>query len=238
MKQKKILLVKNNSLECPGIVKDILKEKNICFDMIDLDNGDKFPDARNYAAVFVFGGPDSANDQTPKMKEELKRINETLDAGIPYFGVCLGMQTLVKAAAGEVYKNAMKEVGWKDPEGNYFEMELTNEGKKDLIFKGIKQRLKIFHLHGETVALKNGMRLLATGKFCINQVVKVGNNAYGFQGHIELTDSLLEKWIKNDSDLRLLDTNSLRMDFKNIKSEYETNRRKILTNFLQIVGLS
>lgn len=235
---KKVLIVKNNPMESPGIVKNILDEEKIPFDIVDLDKGQKFPDPKNYSAVFVFGGPDSANDQTPKMKEELKRIKETLDAGIPYFGVCLGMQTLVKAAAGEVHRNDIKESGWRDPEGNYFEIELTDEGKKDPIFDGIKSRLKIFHLHGETVALKNSMNLLATGKFCRNQVVKIGNNAYGFQGHIELTDSLLKEWVKHDPDLRLLHANPLRTDFKNLKLEYNTNGKKILTNFLKIAGLS
>ena len=60
--------------------------------------------------MMVFGGPDSANDDTEKMKQELQRISEILDAEIPYLGICLGMQALVKAAGGTVRKNKIKDL--------------------------------------------------------------------------------------------------------------------------------
>ncbi|MDP3765772.1 MAG: type 1 glutamine amidotransferase [Nanoarchaeota archaeon] len=237
MKDKKVLIVKNVPREGPGLLRQVLKEKNINFDIVDLDKGEKFPETRSCPAVFVFGGSDSANDQTPKMKDELKRIKETVDAGVPYFGVCLGMQTLVKANGGEVYKNPIKEIGFTDPNGNYFEIELTKEGKKDPIFDGIPSPFKIFHLHGETVRLSNGMTLLATGKYCTNQVVKVGKNAYGFQGHLELNNTMLKTWIAKDSDLKSTDPAALMAEYKTLEQDYQNNGRTILTNFLQIAGL-
>ena len=234
MRNKKILIVKNISREGPGLLELVLKDENISFNIVDLDKGEKFPDPREYSAVFVFGGPDSANDQNNKMGEELKRVKQAVDAGIPYFGVCLGMQTLVKAAAGEIYKHDTQEIGLRDSEGNYFEIDLTNEGKKDPIFIGLKSPLKIFHLHGETVSLGDGMMLLATGKYCRNQVVKIGNSAYGFQGHLELTDLMLEQWIVQDPDLKPLSAASLKSDYNDIRSEYQNNGRTILNNFLEL----
>ena len=234
MKNQKVLIVKNISREGPGLLELVLKDENIPFNIVDLNEGKRFPDPREYSAVFVFGGPDSANDQTDKMREELKIIKQAVDAGIPYFGVCLGMQTLVKAAGGEVYKHDAQEIGLRDSEGNYFEIDLTNEGKKDPIFIGLKSPLKIFHLHGETVGLGDGMKLLATGKYCRNQVVKIGNNVYGFQGHLELTDSMLEDWITQDPDLKSVNAASLRFDYNTISSEYQNNGRTILNNFLEL----
>ena len=232
--KEKVLIVKNISREGPGLIEFVLKEKDIEFDLVDLDKGDTFPDPTKYSALFVLGGPDSANDQTPKIKNELKKIKEAIDAKILYFGVCLGMQTLVKAAGGEVYKHDIKEVGCRDSEENYFEIDFTNEGKKDSIFKGLKSPLKIFHLHGETVKLNSNMKLLATGKYCRNQVVKVGENAYGFQGHLELTDSMLEEWMTQDLDLKIINAIHLRSDYRAIKNEYQNNSRIILNNFLKI----
>lgn len=237
MKNKKILLVQNIARESGGLVEDVLKENNIEFDVANLDEGDGFPEPADYSAVFVFGGPDSANDQTPEMQNELKRVKEAIKAKIPYFGVCLGMQTLVKAIGGEVYKNSIKEIGFRDPKENYFEIKLTNEGKKDPIFNGIKSTLKTFQLHGETVNLDNGMILLAEGKYCKNQAVKIGDNSYGFQCHLELTETMLEEWLKHDSDLKSINQKSLREDYKNLKSEYESNGRRILNNFLEIANL-
>ena len=234
MKYNKVLLVKNIARESGGLVEDILNKKNIRFDVTDLNKGDIFPNPTDYSAIFVFGGPDSANDQTQKMQNELKRIKEAIKAKIPYFGVCLGAQALVKAMGGEVYKNPVKEIGWRDPKGEHFEIELTNEGKKDQIFKGIKSQMKIFQLHGEAINLRDGMILLAAGKYCKNQAVKIGSNAYGFQGHLELTEAMFEEWIKNDSDLRTINTSSLRDDYHNLKSEYENNGKMIINNFIKI----
>ena len=230
---KKVLVIKNISREGLGLFEEVLRKENIKFDLGE----EEFPQPNGYSAVFVFGGPDSANDKTSKMQDELKRIKETIKAGIPYFGVCLGMQTLVKANGGEVYKNTIKEIGFRAPDGNYFEIDLANEGKKDPIFRGITSPLKIFHLHGETVSLRNGMSLLATGRHCRNQVVKVGKTAYGFQGHLELNKQTLEKWIKEYSDLNSISASHLRSDFKKLKAEYQNNGRIILTNFLKIAGL-
>ena len=237
MNRKKILLAQNIARESGGLVEDVLKEKNIEFDIANLDEGDKFPNPINYSAIFVFGGPDSANEQTPKMKNELKMIKEAINAGVPYFGVCLGMQTLVKAIGGEVYKNPIKEIGWKDPEGKYFEIELTNEGKKDLIFKELNSPLKIFQLHGEAVNLRNGMTLLAEGKYCKNQAVKVGDTAYGLQCHLELNEPMFERWIREDMDLRTINVNQLRNDYSKLKLEYENNGKMIFGNFLELAKI-
>ncbi len=70
----KVLIVKNITREGHGLLEQILKDFKINYDIADLDKGDIFPDPKKYSALFVFGGPDSANDPTPKMEEELKRI--------------------------------------------------------------------------------------------------------------------------------------------------------------------
>src|SRR3990172_6768384 len=108
-----VLIAKNIDREGPGLLEEILKERSIAYETIDLDDGQLFPSPKKFAALVVLGGPDSANDSTEKMANELKRIKEALDAGVPYLGICLGMQALVKAAGGKVCKSNLKEVGWK-----------------------------------------------------------------------------------------------------------------------------
>lgn len=237
MVSEKILIIKNSIIECPGMIETILKEKSISFEIVELDKGQIFPNPKNYSAVIVLGGPDSANDSTTKMRHELEKIRETINAGIPYLGICLGMQALVKANGGSVMKNHIKEIGIRAPDGNFFEIEFTHEGKSDRLFHGLKPPLKIFHLHGETVGLADNMELLATGKFCKNQVVKVGINAYGIQGHFEMTEEMLELLMKEDDDLKKIDKELLRKDYMKTRQEYEANARRIFGNFLGIAGL-
>ncbi len=238
MTNKKILIVKNITHEDAGLFGDILRQKGVPYDIIDLSSGKKFPDTKGYAAVMVFGGPDSANDDTEKMRRELQSIKKTIDAEIPYLGICLGLQTLVKAAGGNIRKNEVKEVGCRDSSGNLFEISLTEEGRNDAIFNGLNSNLKIFHLHGETVDLTPEMQLLATGKDCKNQAIKIGKNAYGLQGHFELTEEKLRIWMSKDADLKKLDSNSVLKDYRALKSQLENNARKILDNFLKIVDIT
>jgi GMP synthase-like glutamine amidotransferase len=170
------------------------------------------------------------------MELEQMRIREALDAKIPYLGICLGLQTLVKAAGGKVVKSPLKEVGFKGPDGAFFTVELTDQGKADPLFKGLKSTLNVFHLHGETVELTSQMNLLGKGKYCPNQVVKIGSTAYGIQCHFELTPAMFEDWITGDDDLLQLDTESLRKDFESVKDNYRNTGRQLFNNFLDIAG--
>ncbi len=233
----KVLLIKNITREAPGLVREILHQREIPYDIVDLSKGEIFPNPVLYNAVFVLGGPMSANDKTPRMQQELIQIKKAIDAKIPYFGICLGLQTLVKSIGGKVFTNDIAEIGWRDEQENFFEIELTIEGTKDSIFNNIASPAKIFHLHGETIGLTNSMKLLASGRYCENQVIKMGENAYGFQGHIELTPELFETWLNEDEDLGQMDTDKLRRDFEAVRTEYVTNGRQIITNFLKIAKL-
>lgn len=232
---KKILIIKNISREGPGLLEDLLKEKGFEYEIVDLDVGDRFPEILDYSAVVVLGGPDSANDETVKMKEELNRVREILGAGIPYLGICLGLQVLVKAAGGKVIQSENREIGFMDPNGNRFSVKLTDEGKKDSVFEGLGSRFDVFHLHGETVKLTDEMKLLGVGEFCYNQIVKVGKNAYGIQCHFELKSEMLELWVKNDPDLLMLEREKLIADFKEIEEDYSEVGLRLFNNFLEML---
>ncbi len=235
--KKEILIVKNITREGPGILEKILQEQKINYTVKDLQREDKFPSIENLAAVIVLGGPDSANDKSNKIRNEIEFIRNILRRGISYLGICLGLQVLVKAAGGKVVKSPVKEIGFIDPEGNNFTAELTEAGKHDPLFENLGSSFNVFHLHGETVELTDGMVLLASGKFCRNQIVKVGSNAYGIQSHFELTPEMLETWINEDSDLRQLDQNQLRTNFEGIKDEYTHVGKQLFRNFLKTAGL-
>jgi len=232
-----LLLVKNITREGPGILESILKDKDITYHIADLDAGDSFPDPEKYSAVIVFGGPDSANDSTEKMTYELAMIKKAVDADIPYLGICLGMQTLVKACGGSVYANPVKEIGFRGEDGEIYSVDIEEEHFTDPIFRNMENQLKIFHLHGETVELPDSMQLLATGKYCRNQIVKKGNSSYGIQGHFELTREMFNIWLANDPELMELDRNTLLQDFDKIAEEYERTGYTLFSNFLWIAGL-
>ena len=233
-KASRLLIIKNITREGPGLLEEVLEKRSISYDVIDLDRGEDLPDARGYGAIVVLGGPDSANDETVKMKKELAWIRETIAAEIPYLGICLGFQVLVKAAGGEVVGSPVREVGFIDQEGNRFTVELTENGRRDPLFNGLDRTFDVFQLHGETVELTNDITLLGVGKFCRNQIARVGTNAYGIQCHFELTPVMLETWMNEDTELLKLDKAQLRSNFEKIKNEYNRVGRQLLSNFLKI----
>jgi len=236
VRAKEILILKNETREGPGILGELINELRISNTVIDLHKGKVPANIENYGAVIVLGGPDSANDQTDKMTEELEFIRKILELGIPYLGICLGLQVMVKAAGGKVVKSPVKEVGFRDCNGDLFSVELTQEGRHDALFSGLENSFTVFHLHGETVELNNKMTLLGTGKHYRNQIVRVGENAYGIQCHFELTEEMFELWLKEDADLLALDPAALRRDLAELKEKYNSTGRKLFTSFLGIAG--
>ena len=233
---KEILIIQNIAREGSGLLGEIIAESGIRNRVIDLSLGEKLPPAEGFAAVIVLGGPDSANDASPKMINELNFIKEILSAKIPYLGICLGLQTLVKAAGGEVVKSPVKEIGFRDESGHLFRISLTEDGRKDTLFNGIGDLFTVFHLHGETVVLTKEMKLMATGNACLNQIVKIGSSAYGIQCHFELTSAMLERWINEDPDLKLADRNELQNDFQTMREQYLQTGNTLFRNFLGICG--
>jgi GMP synthase-like glutamine amidotransferase len=233
----KIWFIKNMTHEAAGLFSSFADREKIPYEIVDLHKGDPFPKVVQGQAVVILGGPDSANDTTPKILAELKALRKCLLEGIPCLGVCLGLQLLVKAAGGTVFRNPVKEIGFRDPSGGWFEMEKTEEGRADPLLVGISNPCKVFQLHGETVGLTPSMACLARGQSCTNQIVRVQDRAYGIQGHVELSEQMFEDWLAEDGDLHKMDHGEMRRDFAAVRGELEGSSSAIFKNFLRISGL-
>ena len=232
-----LLIIQHVPHEGPGLLAGVLDRYSIPFQTVDLSRGTPYPDPRNYSAVITLGGPQSANDDTAVMLNELANIRTILQNNIPYLGICLGMQVLVKAAGGEVKPCTVKETGFSGPDGHPFTVDLTQEGIQDPLFNGLGRNLRVFQLHGETITLNNAMTLLATGKTCAHQIVKASSRAYGIQSHFELTPQLLHSWLSIDNDLQAMDRGKLIDFFREIQSDYEKTGTTVLKNFLRIAEI-
>jgi GMP synthase-like glutamine amidotransferase len=232
----RIWFIKNMTHEAAGLFSVFAEQHKVPFSIVDLHKGAKFPEITKGDAVVILGGPDSANDGTPKILRELEFLQECLREGIPCLGVCLGLQLLVKAAGGIVFRNPVKEIGFRDPSGMWFEIGQTAEGKKDPLLAGIPDPCKVFQLHCETVGLTPSMACLARGQFCENQIVKIQERAYGIQGHVELSERMFEDWLAADGDLRAMKPEELRRDFAAVRGELEQSSGVLFKNFLRISG--
>lgn len=228
-----VLIVKNITREGPGLLLELLEKHGLSYKILDLNDGDTLRPTINYRALVVLGGPDSANDQNEKILHEIEFVKKSIESGKPYLGICLGLQVMVKAMGGKVVKSPVKEVGFRDMDGRYFEIDAV----EDPLFKGMGNKFKVFHLHGETVEVTDEMKVIGTGKFCKNQIVKYGENAYGIQCHFELTQEMFDEWVSVDPDLLELNRDSLKVDFATIKDEYTQTGLALFENFLKLSDL-
>ncbi|NTW56560.1 MAG: type 1 glutamine amidotransferase [Chlorobiaceae bacterium] len=234
-----ILIVRNITREGPGLLETMLNRYGIGTEQVDLTKGDAFPDPRGFKAVVVLGGPSSANDETPAMLEELRQISTVIEKEIPYLGICLGLQTLVKASGGKVVKSPFREIGFYGPDGEPFRVDLTEAGMKDPLFAGLGRSFRVFQLHGETVEPFTGnTEILGIGQCCPMQAVRTGSRAYGLQCHFELTPELFESWLPVDDDLKTMDHAMLLSQFEEIREEYTQTGLRLMENFLRIAGVA
>ena len=239
MPDSKLLIIKNITHEGPGLLEPLLHTHGISAYVVDLSQGGSFPDPRNYQAVVVLGGPQSANDVTPAMQHQLQQITRIVQSGTPYLGICLGMQLLVKAAGGTVLPCPHKEIGFFDADGAPYAIVLTNTGKTDPLFAGLDDTIRVFQLHGETVELApSGMELLATGIQCRHQAIKVGSHAYGLQYHFELTQAMFAEWLTIDHDLKQMESRQFLADFEAFREAYSATGNQLLHNFLKLANLA
>jgi GMP synthase (glutamine-hydrolysing) len=172
------------------------------------------------------------------MTEELGHIRTALDADIPYLGICLGLQTLVKAAGGSIVASENKEVSFISPDGSPYTVERTEAGKNDPLLAGLPDSLDVFQLHGEAVEITDDMVLLGSGRYCRNQIVRVAKRAYGIQSHFELTPEMLAVWAAQDPDLIPIGNEQLQADFAVIQESYTRIGETLLKNFLTIASLA
>lgn len=232
---KKILIIQHVSRERPGFILCVLRDLGIDFDVIDLQKGMRIPSFDGYCALIVLGGLDSANDE--HMRDELERIREWLTLDRPYLGICLGLQVLVKAVGGVVTNSPIPEIGFRDPDGEFFAVSLTQDGAEDPLLKDVPANFHVFQLHNEMVEVADGMTLLGRGKHCENQIVRVGEHSYGLQCHVELTEEMLKIWLSEDNELKHANREEILSDFEQLQEEHERVGKQLFTNFLTLSGV-
>jgi GMP synthase (glutamine-hydrolysing) len=193
--------------------------------------GDRLPELRDLSALIVLGGAMGANDDDrhPFLSELKTLIGQVAAAGIPFLGICLGGQLLAAAMGGRVASGRWEERG-------ALHVTLTDEGRRDRLFRGIPDTFRTFQWHHDSFDLPPGAVLLASSEACPHQGFRIGESAWGVQFHPEVTEEIIRDWCAWDESMSSR-TGELVAAFNTRAEEYRCIAATLLENFLATAGL-
>lgn len=227
----KILALQHMASEGMSGMEKAFKKRKVEYDYVPLNEGAGIPeDISHYSAVVILGGPMNVYQEKeyPFLVKEDKFIKKALKDGKPILGICLGGQLIAKAAGAKVLTGHRKEIGWYD-------LDLTEAGQKDPLFKGFPKRFKVFQWHGDTFQIPKKATKLASSEIFPNQAYRLGS-AYGLQFHIEVTKETIECWIEEyDKELKSLDyvnPDKIKEDTKRYLRDLNALADRFYDNFL------
>ena len=105
-------------------------------------------------------------------------------------GFCLGAQLIACVLGAKVTRNTHREIGW-------FPLQITAEAIDHPIAKILAECHQVFHWHGDTFGIPAQAQLLASSKACAHQAYVIDNQIYGFQFHLETTETSASALIKH-----------------------------------------
>ena len=230
MSGNKVLAIQNSGIETLGNLEKLFESDGYVIE--SMEAGALVPeDPTNYSAIVILGGYMSAYENLPYLIKEQELVKKANACKVPVLGICLGSQLIAQALGGRVYKGKKKEIGW-------FDISLTDAGRRD-VFRGImSKKLKVFQWHGDTYDLPKSATLLATSQHS-PQAFRIGTSV-GILFHLEIQAKMAENWVK-EYDLEL-EQEGINRDQILKNREYEFNSmvdkcRVVYSNFTKMIGL-
>jgi GMP synthase (glutamine-hydrolysing) len=185
----KALVLQHIDCEPPGVYEDVLVERGVGIHRVELDRGEPLPPWSEFDAVIAMGGPMSVNDEAdhPWLTDEKRAISDAVHAGVPFWGVCLGVQLLAASLGARVYPGPTPEVGLMN-------VTLSDAALADPVFEGLPREVLTLQWHGDTFDLPDGAIALAGSPAYPNQAFRWGERAYGVQFHLEISTEMAKEW--------------------------------------------
>ena len=186
-----VLIMKHIEIEGPGLIEYCLKQGNIFYQILNLSTAAHFPKLDDLTHIILLGGPMNVHeeDRYPFLREEDLFIKEAIQRGKSILGICLGAQLIAKALGAKVFKAPMKEIGWYD-------VSLTEIGSKDPLFSTLPKTFPVFQWHEDTFELPRSSKLIATSPSVPHQAFRYGEKVFGLQFHLEVTEEMIQEWMR------------------------------------------
>lgn len=186
---KPILIFRHVTCEGPGYLGTFLKNNNIPYEIVCIDEGIPVPQNVDTVSGLVFmGGSMNVSDSLEWINEEQKLIRKAINKNIPVMGICLGAQIMSAALGGKITHDPNMEIGW-----HKVEPDINNKDNEWL--KGLPKEFIPFHWHADTFSIPEDATVLLHSECRKNQAF-VFNNCIALQFHLEMTLDMVKDWVR------------------------------------------
>jgi GMP synthase-like glutamine amidotransferase len=206
------LIIKHVDIEGPGLIEYCLEQEKISHQILELKPGVPLPKLDDFTHIVFLGGPMNVyeEDRYPFLRDEDLFIKEAIQRGKSILGICLGAQLIAKSLGAKVFKAPMKEIGWYD-------VSLTRVGSRDPLFSNLPKTFSVFQWHEDTFEIPKSAKLIATSSPVPRQAFRYGENAYGLQFHLEVTEEMIKEWMETYEE-----------EFKDLQSPQPFSKAEIM----------
>jgi len=194
----RVLVVQHERGTGAGWVGQWLTEAGLALEVSHPYAGDDLKPVTKYDGAVVLGGAMAPTDdeRCPWLPAVRALMAEAVASSVPLLGICLGAQLLALACGGSVRR------GVRGPELGVLDLDVHPAAARDPLFARLACPAPVVQWHWEEIsALPTGATLLAGSRSYANQVFRVGDRAWGVQGHPEVTTEIATEWAREDSPL-------------------------------------
>lgn len=183
----------------PGWFGEWLEAAGVRVEPLPLHRGAALPDRLDdWAGLLVLGGRMGATDDdvAPWLPGVRALIQEAVDVGLPFLGICLGHQLAAAALGGRVERNVHGRARGLTPVG------LSPDAARDPLFAVVPAGTLAVQWNNDVVTvLPEGGEVLATAPEGTVQAARFGPQAWGVQFHPEASPAIFRAWSVDDPDL-------------------------------------
>jgi len=194
----RVLVLQHAASVPPARFGEWLRAAGCTLDVRRCDQGDELPEIKGYDGLLVLGGGMAADDDTahPWLPLVRRRIAQAAAAGVPTFGICLGLQLATLALGGTVGRNpngvqlGLVPVGW------------GCEVLLDPLVDRIAGASRAVHWNQDVVrSLPAGAAVLASGPHGEVQMARLAPTVWGVQFHPEADETVVAAWATDEATL-------------------------------------
>ncbi|MHC1757738.1 MAG: type 1 glutamine amidotransferase [Methanosarcina sp.] len=178
----KIHVLQHSALNTLGTIEEYARTKSHPLESTRFYKITNPPSLDSFDLLIIMGGPMGIYDyeENPWLRDEKAFIKQTVEAGKPLLGICLGAQLLADLLGARVYENGHREMGWFP-----IKAVRTEENKPEFL-KGLPEEITVFHWHFRTFDLPEGAVHLYESEGCRNQAFIYDNRVLALQFHPEV----------------------------------------------------